>query len=131
MSVDPVVANAGDPQAFNAYSYARNNPVSFTDPTGMCFDERGRLFVCELHGYNLDGHLDVVELNRAGVLDREVRRIPADARAQALAARETYGTVKLLVDDDGDGRMDRARVWADRLPPCYGLILTFEFDNNY
>jgi RHS repeat-associated protein len=34
LSVDPVVANAADPQAFNAYSYARNNPVSFVDPTG-------------------------------------------------------------------------------------------------
>jgi RHS repeat-associated protein len=36
LSIDPVVADAGDPQAFNAYAYGRNNPVSFTDPTGMC-----------------------------------------------------------------------------------------------
>lgn len=36
LSVDPVVANAFDPQSLNAYAYARNNPVNVVDPTGMC-----------------------------------------------------------------------------------------------
>jgi hypothetical protein len=35
LSIDPVVGDAFDPQSVNAYSYARNNPVSYTDPTGM------------------------------------------------------------------------------------------------
>ncbi|MGH9199767.1 MAG: RHS repeat-associated core domain-containing protein [Vicinamibacterales bacterium] len=35
LSVDPVVANYADPQSFNAYSYARNNPVNMNDPMGM------------------------------------------------------------------------------------------------
>ena len=39
LSVDPLVGDAFDPQAVNAYSYARNNPVSYTDPTGMAFGE--------------------------------------------------------------------------------------------
>lgn len=91
------------------------------EPSGVCWDETGRLFVCELHGYNLEGHLDVQELNRTGVLDHEVRRIPANPRARQAAQQETFGTVKVLVDTDGDGRMDRATVFADRLPPCYGL----------
>src|SRR5206468_3649502 len=33
-SVDPVVAAVGDPQSFNAYAYARNNPIAAADPTG-------------------------------------------------------------------------------------------------
>jgi len=92
------------------------------DPTGMAFDARGRIFVCELHGYNLDGHYDVLELNRTGALDRTVRRIPASRAAVARAEAETFGSVKLLEDSDGDGRCDRATVWAERLPPCYGLV---------
>lgn len=92
------------------------------EPTGMCFDARGRIFVCELHGYNLDGYFDIVELNKKGVLDTKVRRIPATPEAERRAAKETYGTIKLLEDTDGDGRFDRMSVFADRLPPCYGVI---------
>jgi RHS repeat-associated protein len=36
VSIDPVVPAAGDPQSYNAYAYARNNPVNVTDPTGKC-----------------------------------------------------------------------------------------------
>ncbi|HHK41070.1 MAG TPA: hypothetical protein ENJ50_01525, partial [Planctomycetaceae bacterium] len=92
------------------------------DPSAIAWDERGRLFVCELHGYNLEGHLDVQKLNKTGVLDKVVRRIPASPEARKAAEKETYGTVKLLTDTDGDGRMDRADVWADHLPPCHGLV---------
>lgn len=93
------------------------------DPAAIAFDERGRLFVCEIHGYNLDGYLDIIELNKTGKLDRQVRRVRhATPSSQKAAKKETYGTVKLLRDTDGDGRMDMADVWVDRLPPCYGLI---------
>ena len=94
------------------------------DPSAVAFDQRGRLFVCEMHGYNLEGHLDVQQLNKTGVLDKVVRRIPAGPEAKKAAEEETYGTVKLLTDTDGDGRMDQADVWADRLPPCHGLVVS-------
>ncbi len=92
------------------------------DPVAMDFDARGRIFVCEIHGYNLEGYLDILELNKTGVLDKAVRRVPATPEAVKMAAENQYGTVKLLEDADGDGRMDRAHVWADRLPPCYGVV---------
>src|SRR6266480_5234630 len=30
-----------------------------TSPSAVCWDERGRMFVSELHGYNLAGQLDI------------------------------------------------------------------------
>lgn len=91
------------------------------EPSGVCWDDAGRLFVCELHGYNVEGQHDIDELNKTGKLDLEVRRIQASEEAKKKAEAETYGTVKLLSDRDGDGVMDKAVVWAERLPPCYGI----------
>jgi RHS repeat-associated protein len=34
-SVDPIGGSSGDPQAWNAYAYVRNNPLGFVDPSGM------------------------------------------------------------------------------------------------
>lgn len=91
------------------------------EPSGVCWDARGRLFVSELHGYNLEGQFDIEELNKTGRLDTQVRRISAGPEARQKAAAATHGTVKLLADTDGDGRMDKATVFADRLPGCYGI----------
>jgi len=90
-------------------------------PSGVCWDAKGRLFVSELHGYNLEGQFDIEELNKTGKLDTEVRRIAAPPEAKEKAAAETFGTIKLLSDADGDGVMDRATVFADRLPACHGI----------
>ena len=66
----------------------------------MAFDERGRLFVCEIYGYNLEGHYDVMELNKTGELDMKVRRILAAQGNPRTRGRESHGTVKLLEDTD-------------------------------
>lgn len=92
------------------------------DPVAMAFDSRGRIVVCEIHGYNLEGYLDIQELNQAGELDTQVRRILANDDAVKQAEKEQYGTVKVLEDLDRDGRIDQSTVLADRLPPCYGVV---------
>jgi hypothetical protein len=35
-------------------------------PSAVCWDERGRMFVSELHSYNLAGQLDIEELKLLG-----------------------------------------------------------------
>ena len=92
------------------------------NPSGVCWDERGRLFVCELHGYNMEGQYDIEKLNQTGILDREVRRTPAPPEAIRQAERDQVGSVKRLIDSDGDGVMDKSEVWADNLPACFGLV---------
>lgn len=37
LSADSVVPSSDDPQSLNRYSYARNNPLLYTDPTGHFF----------------------------------------------------------------------------------------------
>jgi len=91
-------------------------------PSAVCWDERGRMFISELHGYNLEGQFDIEELNKTGKLDTQVRRVQADEKFKKAAEGGTYGVVKLLRDTNGDGRMDRAEIWATNLPPAYGLV---------
>ena len=35
-------------------------------PSGVCWDAEGNLFVAELHGYNREGQFDIEELNKTG-----------------------------------------------------------------
>ena len=84
-------------------------------PSGICWDERGRMFVSELHGYNLAGQLDIEELNKTGKLDTQVRRVQADAKHKHAAERGTFGVIKLLADTNGDGRMDKATAFLDNV----------------
>jgi len=39
LSPDPVISDASDSQALNAYAYSQNNPASKTDPTGLAGDD--------------------------------------------------------------------------------------------
>ena len=92
------------------------------DPSGIAWDEHGRLFVTEIHGYNLEGHLDITELNRSGKLDTAIRRVRVGAEMKTEARKKQTGSLKLLRDRDGDGRMDEAITWADDIPAAYGVV---------
>lgn len=91
------------------------------DPTGVCWDEKGRLYVSELHGYNLPGQLEIEDMNKTGVLDTVVQRVKASEKYYRAAEAGTFGRVKRLTDTDADGVMDKVELFADNLPPAYGL----------
>jgi putative membrane-bound dehydrogenase-like protein len=81
------------------------------DPVAMCFDEKGRLFVCEMRGYPNGG---------------------------VGTGKETRGKIKCLEDRDGDGVFETSRVFADGLrfpmgitPYQNGLIVAVAPDILY
>ena len=51
VSTDPLIGDFADPHTHNAYSYARSNPMSFIDPTGMCIVSMV-IIGCGFVGYN-------------------------------------------------------------------------------
>jgi putative membrane-bound dehydrogenase-like protein len=58
------------------------------DPVAMCFDARGRLYVCEMRGYPNGG---------------------------VGTGPETRGRIRCLIDTNRDGRFDRSTIFADGL----------------
>ena len=65
------------------------------DPVSMCFDERGRIYVCEMRGYPNGG---------VGTGD------------------EKRGRIRLLSDRDGDGVYETAKIFAEGLRFPMGVI---------
>lgn len=66
-----------------------------SDPVAACFDEFGRMFVAEMHGYPFSQ--EPTRLNPSG------------------GGKEDAGVIRLLEDTNGDGKMDRSVVFADKL----------------
>jgi len=66
-----------------------------TDPIDVAFDERGRMYVVEMHDYPF-----LPEQRPQKYKDRE---------------SETWGRIRLLEDRDDDGKMDHSTIFADKL----------------
>jgi putative membrane-bound dehydrogenase-like protein len=66
-----------------------------SDPVDACFDEFGRMYVAEMHGYPFSQ--EPTKLNPQG------------------GGKPDAGIIRLLEDTDGDGRMDRSVVFADKI----------------
>ncbi|MCH7686002.1 MAG: c-type cytochrome [Planctomycetes bacterium] len=64
-----------------------------SDPVDACFDENGRMYVAEMHGYPFSH--EPTRLNPKG------------------GGKYNAGIIRLLEDTDGDGRMDRSIQFAD------------------
>ncbi len=92
-----------------------------SDPSAVCWDEKGQLFVSELHGYNLEGQLEIEAMNKEGILDTVVQRVQAAKKYKQAAAAGIFGVIKILRDTNADGVMDRADIFAENIPPVYGL----------
>ncbi len=65
------------------------------DPVDACFDERGRMFVAEMHGYPFSQEPTRLNPNGGGKPDA--------------------GIIRLLEDTDDDGQMDRSTKFADSI----------------
>jgi len=74
------------PEGFKATLVASEPDV--VDPVAMCFDERGRLFVCEMRGYPNGG---------------------------VGTGKETRGRIRMLTDKDGDGKFETVTTFAEGL----------------
>ena len=73
-------------------------------PSGVCWDAEGNLFVAELHGYNRE-QFDIEELNKT--VNSTASSAASPPTRMRCAEAEQIGSVKKLIDDDGDGVMDR------------------------
>jgi RHS repeat-associated protein len=54
LSADPTIPYPGDPQSYNRYSYTRNNPVTYSDPSGFEDDDCGTGGSCGLTQMQID-----------------------------------------------------------------------------
>jgi len=73
IQVDPVVPSAGDPQALNRYSYTRNNPLKYTDPSGHCWGVASgarSLPTYDVTCGNLDMALTIVQHPNASAVEK-------------------------------------------------------------
>jgi len=95
-SVDPLMASAkvSNPQTWNRYSYALNNPLRFTDPTGM--------YTCE----GTEDQCKQFEKTRAGLLKSK--------DSAAVNAGKAYGKA-----GENNGVLVR---FADKLPDRGGSV---------
>ncbi|QDU44016.1 Cytochrome c [Symmachiella dynata] len=72
------------------------------DPVSACFDENGRMFVAEMHGYPYSQ--EPTKLNPKG------------------GGKQDAGIVRMLEDTNGDGIYDRSVVFADKISWCTSVL---------
>ncbi|MCS6911035.1 MAG: RHS repeat-associated core domain-containing protein, partial [Anaerolineales bacterium] len=55
ISADSIVPELGNPQSLNRFSYVRNNPLRYTDPSGHCeFDASGNITRFDCYAYEFE-----------------------------------------------------------------------------
>jgi RHS repeat-associated protein len=89
ISPDPFVQAPADPQTLNRYSYVRNNPVKYIDPSG--YFSLKRFFRALVHGVVAAAAVIV------GIVALSVGAEPVAAAAFAVAARETVAYTRGMI----------------------------------
>ena len=103
------------PDGFTAKVYAAEPMVR--QPVAACFDGRGRLWVIEYFQYPNPAGLKPVTVDQ--YLRTEYDRVPEPPPRGPRGADR----IKILEDTDGDGRADRASIFAEGLNLATGLAV--------
>jgi RHS repeat-associated protein len=118
VSADVMVPDAGNPQALNRFTYSRNNPVKYIDPSGhaaicgqQCEEENDYQWIGLLrYGITLVGKWSINDVKK---IRREVKAI-ADKLAASCTLEgcvgmhsfevfhEIFGPMELAINDDND-----------------------------
>jgi RHS repeat-associated protein len=93
LSRDTVVGSVADPLSLNLFTYAQDNPVEFTDPSGKCFVPPAAVFCAIEGGTLLAGAAVIVTVG--------VNRVMSDPYVQENIrewANDRFGYVPNLID---------------------------------
>ncbi len=98
----PLIPHTEPADALKTFQLARGFSLELVaaeplvaDPVDACFDEFGRMYVAEMHGYPFSH--EPTKLNPQG------------------GGKKDAGIIRLLQDTNGDGRMDKSVVFADQI----------------
>jgi RHS repeat-associated protein len=107
MSPDPVGGQKIDPQTLNKYSYVRNNPINFTDPTG--------LYICKDDNNKCQSKKDVAfEKSRLHDLKSKDSDVVRAAKAYGDPTKDNHVSVGFAdLDKKGEGGITTSTLGAD------------------
>jgi RHS repeat-associated protein len=100
VSADPIIDGETNPQGWNRYSYVKNNPLSFTDPTGYKCEVRNKAptdvseYVCTVDGMPEKPSKELLDAKRT-----------LEARYSALVNKLVNSPLKVVTVKDGKGGM--------------------------
>jgi len=134
ISADSIVPNPGDPQDLNRYSYVRNNPLRYTDPSGRCLQESEGGGRCTLLFELIE---IILHTDRPGYPGQNVfnRQIWIAAREAGVAPTLVKAVVAAETGFDPNATSDTGAVGLMQLMPGTarenGLRVDDELDERY